>query len=226
MNYIELVNRFWELDERWQFSCCETRLYFYLLKTANRLGWEDSWTRSDMKVSSDVGVSLNSMKSARNRLVQTGLIAVKAGGNGFRCKTRYQILTPNAESNPHPNVEPNLIPNPAPINKQKQKYIPPYNPPKGEDGLEEEFERFRKVYPGTKRGLRTELENLKRKHKDWRAVVPLLMAAIEREMDWHRREESQRRFVPQYKNLQTWINNRCWEQELRKEVMNGERIEF
>lgn len=68
MTYIELINNFWELDEDWQFTCCETRLYFYLLKTANRLGWVDSWTRSDAKVSSDVGVSVNSMKTARNRL--------------------------------------------------------------------------------------------------------------------------------------------------------------
>lgn len=50
MTYIELINNFWELDEDWQFTCCETRLYFYLLKTANRLGWVDSWTRSDAKV--------------------------------------------------------------------------------------------------------------------------------------------------------------------------------
>ena len=46
MTYIELINNFWFLDEDWQFTCCETRLYFYLLKTANRLGWVDSWTRS------------------------------------------------------------------------------------------------------------------------------------------------------------------------------------
>ena len=39
MTYIELINNFWFLDEDWQFTCCETRLYFYLLKTANRLGW-------------------------------------------------------------------------------------------------------------------------------------------------------------------------------------------
>lgn len=80
MTYIELINKFWSLDEDWEFTCCETRLYFYLLKTANRLGWVDSWTHSDTKVSSDVGVSVNSMKSARNRLVQAGLITFKSGG--------------------------------------------------------------------------------------------------------------------------------------------------
>ena len=90
MTYIELINNFWELDEDWQFTCCETRLYFYLLKTANRLGWVDSWTRSDAKVSSDVGVSVNSMKTARNRLVQAGLIECKQG-NGRGNKSTYSI---------------------------------------------------------------------------------------------------------------------------------------
>ncbi|MFK1842563.1 hypothetical protein ACIXQZ_20700 [Bacteroides fragilis] len=90
MTYIELINRFWELDEGWQFSCCETRLYFYLLKIANRLGWEDNWTRSDTKVSSDVGVSVKVFKSARNRLVQAGLIECKQG-NGRGNKSTYSI---------------------------------------------------------------------------------------------------------------------------------------
>lgn len=90
MTYIELINKFWELDESWQFSCCETRLYFYLLKTANRLGWEDNWTRSDTKVSSDVGVSVKVFKSARNRLVQADLIECKQG-NGRGNKSTYSI---------------------------------------------------------------------------------------------------------------------------------------
>ena len=90
MTYIELINRFWELDESWQFSCCETRLYFYLLKTANRLGWEDNWTRSDTKVSSDVGVSVKVFKAARNRLVKADLIECKQG-NGRGNKSTYSI---------------------------------------------------------------------------------------------------------------------------------------
>lgn len=90
MTYIELINKFWELDECWQFSCCETRLYFYLVKTANRLGWEDNWTRSDTKISSDVGVSEKVMKIARNRLVQAGLIEYKQG-NGRGNKSMYSI---------------------------------------------------------------------------------------------------------------------------------------
>ena len=145
MTYIELINNFWELDEDWQFTCCETRLYFYLLKTANRLGWVDSWTRSDAKVSSDVGVSVNSMKTARNRLVQAGLIEFKSGGNGQRDKTRYFVRCQNLIPKLQPKHEPNLIPNHEPkpqpyINKTKIKTkninIPP-TPPKGVDKAKE-----------------------------------------------------------------------------------------
>ena len=145
MTYVELINNFWELDEDWQFTCCETRLYFYLLKTANRLGWVDSWTRSDAKVSSDVGVSVNSMKTARNRLVQAGLIEFKSGGNGQRDKTRYIVRCQNLIPKLQPKHEPNLIPNREPkpqpyINKTKIKTkninIPP-TPPKGVDKAKE-----------------------------------------------------------------------------------------
>lgn len=127
MTYIELINQFWYIDEDWQFTCCETRLYFYLLKTANRLGWVDSWTRSDTKVSSDVGVSVNSMKTARNRLVQAGLIEVRIGGKGQRDKTRYQLRCQNLIPKPQPNFEPNLIPNlepkPQPNSIYKERAI-------------------------------------------------------------------------------------------------------
>ena len=146
MTYIELINNFWELDEDWQFTCCETRLYFYLLKTANRLGWVDSWTRSDAKVSSDVGVSVNSMKTARNRL---GLIEFKSGGNGQRDKTRYivrcqfrcQNLIPKLQPKHEPNLIPNREPKPQPyINKTKIKTKNiniPSTPPKGVDKAKE-----------------------------------------------------------------------------------------
>lgn len=114
MTYIDLINTFWFLDEDWEFTCCETRLYFYLVKTANRLGWVNSWTRSDTKVSSDVGVSVNSMKSARNRLAQAGLITFKSGGKGQGDKTRYQISYQNLTPKPIPKLQPKVEPKPIP----------------------------------------------------------------------------------------------------------------
>ena len=103
--------------------------------------------------------------------------------------------------------------------KEKKEYTP-YNPPKGNCKFEIEFEKFRKLYPGVKRGLSTEFGNLKTKHKDWESVIPMLSNAIINEINFHKRKSENGEFVPQYKHLSTWINNRCWEQEFEKEVKN------
>lgn len=135
MNYIELINNFWELDEQWQFTCCETRLYFYLVKTANRLGWVDNWTHSDVKASANVGVSENSLKTARNKLIQSGLIDFKAGGKYRGDKNRYQILIPKPTPNHDPYRPPNHDPKPTPLNKHKlnETIKPPVCPPVEDD---------------------------------------------------------------------------------------------
>ena len=144
MNYIELINWFWELDEGWQFSCCETRLYFYLLRTANRLGWESNWTHGDAKTAACVGVSINKFKAARDRISAAGLIWFRTGGKGFGDKTRYQILTPKSIPKLTPKSTPNYEPKLTPINKlklkQKQIINPPYIPPEGEMCLDEKNE--------------------------------------------------------------------------------------
>ena len=91
MTYIDYINQFWKIDDDWQFTPCETRLYFYYLKTANRLGWVKTWERSDVRTASEVGVSVNTMKVARNRLKEAKLIAFVVGGKGRQNKTRYQL---------------------------------------------------------------------------------------------------------------------------------------
>lgn len=89
------------------------------------------------------------------------------------------------------------------------------NPPKAPPlDAENEFEKFRRVYPGVKRGLQTEFNNFKKKHKDWESIIPLLLPAVENEIGWHDMKKSRGEWAPEYKNLGTWINNRCWEQEL------------
>jgi len=74
------------------------------------------------------------------------------------------------------------------------------------------FEEFRKIYPGKKRGLDTEFENFIKKHKDWRQVVPLLKHAAEIEISEREDAERRKTFYPVPANLQTWINQRRWEQ--------------
>lgn len=82
--------------------------------------------------------------------------------------------------------------------------------------LEAEFDTFRKAYPGTKRGLKTEFDNFKKKHKDYREVTPKLMPALEALKEWRTKAKEKGVFVPEYANLQTWINQRRWESEFEK----------
>lgn len=76
------------------------------------------------------------------------------------------------------------------------------------------FDEARKIYPGTKRGNQTEFENFFKKHKDWKEVLPLLKPAIEKQITWRKNAKGSD-FVPAWKNFKTWINNRCWEDEVK-----------
>ena len=75
------------------------------------------------------------------------------------------------------------------------------------------FDDFRRAYRGTKRGLATEFANFKKKHSDWKQVVSILKSSYEHQCAL--KDEARQRgcFVAQEKNLQTYINQRCWEEE-------------
>lgn len=78
--------------------------------------------------------------------------------------------------------------------------------------LESEFEKFRKAYPGTKGGFEKEFKNFQ-KQKDWKTEILKLWIALQKEIDW-RASRPADKFTPEWKHLKTWINSRCWEQEL------------
>lgn len=87
---------------------------------------------------------------------------------------------------------------------------------KGKDveSLKAVFEIFRRLYPGTKRGLETEFQNLTKKHKDWRQIVPLLSDRLAYQVRAREDLIGKGEFVPSWRKLETWINQRCWEEEI------------
>ena len=76
-----------------------------------------------------------------------------------------------------------------------------------------QFDIARRTYPGVKRGLDTEW-SVFIKNKDWKEVLPLLMPAIRKQISWREWLKNKNRFIPQWKNFQTWLNQRCWEFEM------------
>lgn len=144
MNYIELINNFWKVDMEHSFTGNETRLYFYLLHTSNSLGWKNPFRLSYRQIGLGSGLSVNTVKSARNKLKQTGLIDFAEGKRGnakdINNKATYEIRlskpdrqTGNPSGNPKSNL-PDTLPEhiPGDITKQQTtnlKQIPPLSPP-------------------------------------------------------------------------------------------------
>lgn len=109
----------------------------------------------------------------------------------------------NAEQN---QQMPTNVDNATPENETGKKY-------------EEQFEEFRNLYPGTKRGFNIEFSNFKKKYpKDWKTILPKLVPAVKRLIAYHEavneaNSKGANIFLPNYAYLQTWINNARWEEE-------------
>jgi DNA-binding MarR family transcriptional regulator len=80
-------------------------------------------------------------------------------------------------------------------------------------GSLETFNIFRKKYPGTKKGNETEFTAFKKKHKDWKEVLPDLSAILDCQINQRIAMAQNKSFVPEWKNLSTWLYQRCWEEE-------------
>jgi len=74
MNYIELINKFWQIHEEHSFCTTEIALFFHLLKINNQCSWKESFRRNNSKIEADLRISFNTMKNARNKLQQANVI--------------------------------------------------------------------------------------------------------------------------------------------------------
>ncbi|WP_059072598.1 hypothetical protein [Solirubrum puertoriconensis] len=91
MSYIDLLNRFWQLDGERKFGASATRLYFFLVQECNRLRWTNPFVLSDKQLCLVLGMTLNTMKAARAELVERGVVAFQGGGNGRGDATVYAL---------------------------------------------------------------------------------------------------------------------------------------
>jgi hypothetical protein len=172
-----------------------------------------------------------SQQKEKNLLVVDHIISLSKGGNNEDENLITSCVVCNSKKNDHDVMEfinSDYIKNKildTVYNKIDRVYKRFYNLKEKEKEKEKEvdkdmvkdkdkevFEKFRKLYPGTKRGLETEYEYFKKQHKDWREILPqlepLLLSQIEA-------KDQSTGFVPEWKNLKTYINNRAWEEEIQ-----------
>ncbi|WP_460504125.1 hypothetical protein, partial [Hymenobacter agri] len=90
MNYIALINQFWQLRREVTFSSTEADLYFYLLDISNGRNWKNPFQQSNQLICATIGVSEKPLITARNRLKQHGLIDFTPGVK--RSPSTYKLL--------------------------------------------------------------------------------------------------------------------------------------
>jgi hypothetical protein len=103
MNLFDLLANFWRLDEQKNFSGNETRLYFFLIHLVNRSFWPEWIEFADKRMVANANISLQVLKSARERLQEAKLLDFVPGG-GFRVKTKYRISTPKSNLKHSPSL--------------------------------------------------------------------------------------------------------------------------
>lgn len=92
MEYIKLINRFWETNRNVQFTMAETTLYFYLLNEANRSNWQMPIACATAIICASTGMTKATLIRARNGLKRKGFITFTEGIQHSRAPT-HQICT-------------------------------------------------------------------------------------------------------------------------------------
>jgi len=119
MNYIEIINNFWKVDEEYSFTPNEVAVFFRLLNKCNSVSWKNPFNFLSDRLMLDVKCKKDAFDTARNRLKQSGVIDYR-NGNGRGLATIYEI---RVQKKPPLKQHPFPAPFPAPLTYP----LPPYN---------------------------------------------------------------------------------------------------
>lgn len=79
MNYIEMINRFWQEVEMKDFLPSEACVYFRLLDVCNRLGWQNPFSLSNSRAVALTAMNEKTFRAVRDKLGERGLIEFRKG---------------------------------------------------------------------------------------------------------------------------------------------------
>lgn len=94
MNYITIINAFWDLATTNPLSTGQVSLYFALLHVCNRSNWTEWFQAPNQVLSVLTGLSRSGILKARNELKQKGLIDFKERGTRA---TLYKLIIANSK---------------------------------------------------------------------------------------------------------------------------------
>lgn len=74
MDYVELINRYWQEVDIKGWTSIETEIYFRLLDFCNRSGWRNPFTLPNPRAVALMAINENAFSSGLEQLVDKGLI--------------------------------------------------------------------------------------------------------------------------------------------------------
>lgn len=101
MYYVELIQRFWEYNERSSVGATATAMYLFLLKNAFENDRYD-FSISDVVVSNRLSLTRKTVKASKEKLQKLGLISFK-NRNGVPCSYRLLLNYPLPDIHLHTN---------------------------------------------------------------------------------------------------------------------------
>lgn len=101
MYYIELIQRFWEYNDRSSVGATATAMYLFLLKNAFENDRYD-FSVSDVAVSNKLSLTRKTVKVTKERLQKLGFISFK-NRNGVPCSYRLLLNYPIPDVRPAAN---------------------------------------------------------------------------------------------------------------------------
>ena len=199
-------------------------LYFFIIEHCNRLGWKGKFGLPTTMAKEAIGISsyntyintlrdlcdwgfIKMIEKSKNQY-SSNIIAISNFDKALdkaldkaMIKHDTKHVSKQSESIDSIDIQETLIQ--ETINKKQ---------------LKEDFDFFRKNYLGTKNGLDVEFKNFisKNNYED----IPLLLPAFEIEKKHKDLLKLKNEFCPQWKNLKTWVNQKCWLQEF-PEIKSG-----
>lgn len=91
MNYLMLVNTFWDKNLTEPSSATEIALYYFLLHLCNKGRWKEPFRAANNSICSSLIITEKTLIRARNHLSEKGLIKYKSN-KGRKHLTNYFII--------------------------------------------------------------------------------------------------------------------------------------
>lgn len=79
MNYLKLINRYWQEVDIKGWTPAETEIYFRLLDFCNKLNWRNPFALPNPRAVAMMALTENTLDAGRKRLMSKGLIMFKKG---------------------------------------------------------------------------------------------------------------------------------------------------